>query len=198
MGTHTPDRERHMSEPIPEATPPVVPATPVPDPPKPTAPSEPDKAPKDWQAEAEKWKAFARKHEDSAKANADKASRFDEFEEANKTEMQKAADRATAAEAKVAEFESRTLRAEVAASKGIPAALLSGSTKEELEASADALLAFRGEKTKPDFGGGDRGGDVTAKGKQLYQSDLSGMTPQAIEAARIAGQLDNLMQGKTS
>ncbi|TFI40274.1 hypothetical protein E4P29_25520 [Rhodococcus sp. 1R11] len=39
---------------------------------------------------------------------------------------------------------SAQLRSDVATAKGIPAQLLSGSTKEELEAHADALLAFRG------------------------------------------------------
>lgn len=37
-------------------------------------------------------------------------------------------------------------RALVAAAKGVPEALLTGSTKEELESAADALIAFRGEQ----------------------------------------------------
>ena len=186
-----------MSESTPETTlettPPVVPATPTDATPKPTTTSEPDKDSKDWQAEAEKWRAFARKHEDASKANAAKAKQFDEFEEANKTELQRSADRADAAEAKVAEIEARATRAEVAAAKGIPAALLSGSTQEELEASADALIAFRGEKPKPDFGGGDRGGDVGAKGSQLTKSDIDRMTPEQIVEARKAGRFDQIM-----
>jgi hypothetical protein len=158
------------------------------------APAADTVAEKDWQAEAEKWKAFARKHEDTAKANADKAKRFDEFEESQKSETQKAVDRAAAAEAKIAEIETRALRAEVAADKGIPAALLSGATKEDLEASADALLAFRGEKPKPDFGAGDRGADVGARGKQLTKGDLSSMTHAEINEARRAGRLDDLLR----
>jgi hypothetical protein len=150
-------------------------------------------AEKDWQAEAEKWKAFARKHEDAAKANADKAKRFDEFEESQKTELQKAADRAAAAEAKAAEIEARAIRAEVAAAKGVPATLLSGSTQEELEASADALIAFRGEKPKPDFGGGDRGTDVAAKGGQLGAEDVKRMTPDQIVEAKAAGRLNDYL-----
>lgn len=150
-------------------------------------------AEKDWQAEAAKWKAFARKHEDTAKANADKARRFDEFEESQKTEQQRLADRATAAEAKVAEIEARALRAEVAAAKGIPVGLLSGSTQEELEASADALLAFRGEKPKPDFGGGARGDDVTAKSAPLSNEDVKKLYAEKrydeIEQARKDGRI---------
>lgn len=75
-----------------------------------------------------------------------RAAKLDEIEEANKTEAQKLADRAEAAEKRAAEYESKAMRSDVAADKGVPVALLSGSTKEELEASADALLAFRGEQ----------------------------------------------------
>ena len=180
-----------MSDPTPEA-PPVVPVVPPTDPPKPAVPPVPDKVETDWQAEAEKWKAHSRKHEDAEKANADKAKRFDEFEESQKTEQQRLADRAATAEAKVVEIEARALRAEVAAAKGIPAALLSGSTQEELEASADALLAFRGEKPKPDFGGGDRGDDVKT-GAQLSKADVSKLYAEKrydeIEQARKDGRI---------
>jgi len=82
---------------------------------------------------------------DEVKAKADKLA---EFEESQKTEVQKAQDRLAAAEKRAAELESKATRAEVAAAKGVPAALLSGSTQEELEASADALIAFKGEQAK--------------------------------------------------
>lgn len=74
-----------------------------------------------------------------------KAAKFAEWEESQKTASQKAIDRAEAAEKRAAELETRTVRAEVAAAKGIPAELLTGSTREELEASADALIAFKGD-----------------------------------------------------
>lgn len=77
------------------------------------------------------------------------ADRLAQLEEANKTEAQKTADRLAAAEKRATELEAKALRAEVAASKGVPAALLTGSTAEELEAAADALIAFRGEQGKP-------------------------------------------------
>lgn len=76
-----------------------------------------------------------------------KAEQFDALEEQNKTELQKALDRAAAAEALAAEATKVSLRTSIAAAKNVPASLLSGSTKEELEAAADALLAFRGEQT---------------------------------------------------
>lgn len=75
-----------------------------------------------------------------------KAARLTEIEEANKTEAEKAAARAEAAEKRAAELEAQVIRAEVAAAKGVPVALLTGSTQEELEAAADALIEFRGEQ----------------------------------------------------
>jgi len=75
-----------------------------------------------------------------------KAEKYADWEESQKTESQKANDRAETAEKRAAELETRTTRAEVSAAKGVPAELLSGSTQEQLEASADALIKFQGEK----------------------------------------------------
>ena len=74
-----------------------------------------------------------------------RAAKLDEIEEANKTEAQKTADRVAELERVNAELTGAKLRSDVAAAKGVPAGLLSGSTQEELEASADALIEFRGE-----------------------------------------------------
>lgn len=74
------------------------------------------------------------------------AAELAQIKEANKTEAEKAAARAEAAEKRAAELEGKALRAEVAAAKGVPVALLTGSTQEELEAAADALIEFRGEQ----------------------------------------------------
>lgn len=76
-----------------------------------------------------------------------KAQRLDELEEASKTEQQKANDRAAAAEKAATEATTKLLRYEVAAAKGVPAKLagrLQGSTREEMEADADDLLATLG------------------------------------------------------
>jgi len=75
-----------------------------------------------------------------------RAGKFTELEEANRTESEKIADRLAAAEKRAAELEGAALKASVAEAKGVPSALLSGSTQEELEAAADALIAFRGEQ----------------------------------------------------
>lgn len=146
-----------------------------------------------------KWKALARKHEQNAKANAEKAKRLDELEEASKTELEKAQARAEAAEKAFAEATATALRATVAADKGVPAALLTGSTQEELEAAADALLAFKGAtpKAPPADGQGKVGTPVTGP-TQWTRDDLKGKTPAEIDAAREAGHLRDLLNPKTT
>lgn len=151
---------------------------------------------KDWQAEAEKWKSFARKHEQQAKDNAEKARRLDELEESQKSELQKVAERAEAAERRAAEIELRAMRAEVAATKGVPVDLLTGSTVEELESMADALIAYRGAQPKPDFGAGDRGDDVKGL-RQVTEAEFSRMTPQQINTARSEGRLDTILSKRS-
>lgn len=91
----------------------------------------------------------ALKSEREAKAAAEKRAaaaeaRIKEFEDAQKTDAEKQAERLAEFERENAELKSAKTRAEVAAAKGVPASLLSGSTQDELEASADALLAFKG------------------------------------------------------
>ena len=63
--------------------------------------------------------------------------------EADKTELQKAQERAEAAEKRAVEAEFAALRGRVAASKGVPASSLTGTTEDELTASADELIAWR-------------------------------------------------------
>lgn len=126
----------------------------------------------DLAAEVEKWKALARKNEARAKENSDKAKRLDDLEEAQKSELEKLTARAEAAEAKIAEREkadaTRALADEVAKAKSegrttpISASILRGSTREELEAHADEILALIPEKPKAatDGTGGARGDDI--------------------------------------
>lgn len=113
---------------------------------------------KDWKAEAEKFKALSRKNEADKKANADKARLWDEFQQQQKTETERLSEAKAAAERDAAEARVELVRVTVANEKGVPAQLLTGSTKEELEASADALLAFKGA-TQPalDLGQGNQG-----------------------------------------
>lgn len=78
---------------------------------------------------------------DDLKAKADKLA---QFEESQKSEAQRAQERLDAAEKRASELELKATRAEVAAAKGVPVALLSGSTQAELESAADALIQFKG------------------------------------------------------
>lgn len=75
-----------------------------------------------------------------------KAEMYDQIEEANKTELQKAQERADGLQAELDAMKKtnalRDLRDEVSKEKGVPASLLTGSTKEECEAQADQILSF--------------------------------------------------------
>ena len=80
---------------------------------------------------------------DELKAKADKLT---EIENANRSEAEKAAEKAAAAEKRAADAETRAMRLEVAAEKGLTPAQakrLVGATREELEAdAADILESF--------------------------------------------------------
>lgn len=81
------------------------------------------------------------------------AARLQEFEDRDKSEAEKVAERAKAAEDRAAQAESKSLRLEVAFEKGLTPAQakrLVGSTRDELEADADELLeTFKPSEEKP-------------------------------------------------
>ncbi|MFM8155501.1 MAG: hypothetical protein ACKOAF_05430 [Actinomycetes bacterium] len=153
----------------------------------------------DLAAEIEKWKSLSRKHEARAKDNADKAKRLDEIEEQSKSDLQKAIERAEKAEAQSAEAELKAIRAEVAASKGVPADMLRGETLEALTESADRLLEFRGTSATPPApsseGQGKRGEPIGGKSDQITSIDaLKNMKPEEINEARRSGRLDLILK----
>ena len=91
--------------------------------------------------------AKIRKANSEAKNLRERLKKFEdaerEREEASKSELQRAVERAEAAEKKLAELEFNALRNEIALSKGLTPAQakrLQGATKEELESDADELL----------------------------------------------------------
>jgi NAD-specific glutamate dehydrogenase len=149
----------------------------------------------DLSAEVEKWKAMSKKNEQRAKENLDKAKRFDEFEEANKTELERMLARAETAEKAVLDASARTLRAEIAATKGVPLELLSGTTQEELEASADSLLAFKGTmpKAATSEGAGNVGEPIGGSAQITSLELLNSMSPEEVGKARREGRLATLM-----
>ena len=112
------------------------------------AAQEPETTETDWRAMSRKWEQRAKDANAKLKELEPVAAKAVELEEASKSELQKAQERAEAAERALADATVAAARAEVAAAKGVPVALLSGDTREALEASADALLAFRDETAR--------------------------------------------------
>ena len=80
----------------------------------------------------------------------EKAGRLDALEESQKTELQKANERASAAEAELAslkrEAEIREIREKVARETGVPSHLLHGETEEECTAQATEIKSFASPK----------------------------------------------------
>lgn len=92
-------------------------------------------------AEREARKQAERQLRDTQKA-------LKEYEDRDKSELQKALERAEAAEKQAAAAQFSAMRTKVAAAKGVPASSLTGTTEEELNASADELIAWR-DANKP-------------------------------------------------
>jgi hypothetical protein len=117
--------------------------TPEPVSPEPTAnPTDPAQE-TDWKAEADRLKAEARKWETRSKENGAAAKRLAEIEESQKSDLQRALDRAEAAERRAAEFETvqqiQAWKADIAKATGVPAQYLRGTTEDELKAHAEEL-----------------------------------------------------------
>ena len=93
----------------------------------------------------------------------DKAAKFDQVEEASKSDLQKEQDKSAKLQAELdkmkAQASAQAARDKVAAAKGVPAHLLTGSTEEECTAQADKLLQWRGDAQK--YPGVKDGGEVT-------------------------------------
>ena len=106
------------------------------------------------------------------KATADALAKLKELEDRDKTEAQKTQEALEKAQRDLADLTLAKTRAEVAAAKGVPPQLLTGSTQADLEASADALIQFRDTATaprtpQPDPNQGGQGGDATNLGQQF-------------------------------
>ena len=106
---------------------------------------------KKLRAEAAKYRTEAQE----AKAKAQ------EYEDAQKSELEKAQDKLAATEEAKAQAEATLLRYEVATSKGVPSQLmelLTGSSQEELERQADLILenAKTADAPQATFEGGPR------------------------------------------
>lgn len=136
------------AEPAPPAEPGAEPATAQPseaEQPEQEPSTEPDKGEeKDWQAEAAKWKSMARKHEGEARKNATAAQKYTEWQDAQKSEQQRLADRLAAAETERDDARRGHAQLMAAATHNIPPSLIDrigGSTADEINESAEALAA---------------------------------------------------------
>lgn len=112
------------------------------------------------------------------------AARLKEFEDRDKTDQQKLAERAEAAEKRATDLESRSLRLEVAFEKGLTPAQakrLVGTTRDELEADADEVLRDF-PALKPD---GRPRGDLD-QGVRTPAPPLTDGSPRSLIAAGLA------------
>ena len=133
-----------------------TPATASPSSASPAQPAESGKSaePTDWEAEAAKWKSLARRHEgkhldalgfksrDEIEQLRQSAQKYSEFEETQKTEIQKATERAQTFEQQLADERAQNARLLAAATHNIPPELielLGSGTAEQIGARAEVL-----------------------------------------------------------
>lgn len=105
----------------------------------------------DYKAKYEEAIGHSRTWEQRAKENKAAADELTQLKEAQKTDEQKRQEREAERDRELAELKADKLRSEVAEAKSdpekgihVPAHLLRGSTREELEKSADELIKFKG------------------------------------------------------
>lgn len=151
--------------------------------PEPTAPSvspEPTAPPADPPADDPKVfdADYVRKLRSEAAAHRKEAqeakAKNDEYENAQRSELEKAQAKTTKAEQRAAEAEAKLLRFEIATEKQVPSKLvplLTGKTREELEAQA-ALLLENAKPADPDFDGGPRDPSPPAKTADMAHNEL--------------------------
>lgn len=119
-----------------------------------------------------------------------KAAKYDELEDANKSEQQKLADKVAEAERKAQEAEARALRFEVAHERGLTAAQakrLVGTTREELDADATELLdSFKAPEADGDKGGA---GPARKPTENLRGGGAPNEEPEETDPLKLAAQV---------
>jgi hypothetical protein len=148
----------------------------------------------DWKKEARKWEARAKE----ANALKDDAERWREYEQSQKSDHEKLAERLATAESTASEAVAQLTRYEVATQKGIPAdalELLQGSDRTQLEASADKLLSLIADQSKPKLRPDtNQGQPAPANVGQITRAELETMTPSEIMKAKAEGRLTDLLR----
>lgn len=106
-----------------------------------------------------------------------KAEKFDEVEEANKSELQKAIDKANKLQSELdtltKQNEVRAVRDEVSQTTGVPASLLTGSTKDECEAQAKAIAEYKAQTTPAAYPSVKDGGDPQLNAKKTTRDQFA-------------------------
>lgn len=111
---------------------------------------------------------------DTLKAKAEK---YDEAEEANKSELQKALDKANKLQTELDNLtkqnEIRAVRDEVSQTTGVPSSLLTGSTKEECEAQAKAIAEYKAQSMPSAYPTVKDGGDPQLNAKKSTRDQFA-------------------------
>lgn len=106
-----------------------------------------------------------------------KAAKYDEAEEANKSELQKAIDRANALQSQLDDLQQRDtvrqVRDEVSKETGVPASLLTASTKEECEAQAKAIAEYKAQTAPSAYPTVKDGGDPQMNTKKSTRDQFA-------------------------
>ena len=110
-----------------------------------------------------------------------KASKFDEVEQASKTELQKAQERAEAAEKRAVEFEQTALKTRIAVEMGVIPEVVSGTDEKTMRESAQRVLDWAAQGKKP-----------APKPTQLASGSAA---PKSGEQGRAAAALRAMRQG---
>lgn len=149
----------------------------------------------DWKSEARKWEKRAKE----ANALREDADKWREYEAAQKPIQERLAEELATTKAEAESARISLLRYEVATSKNLPAdaiRLLTGSTREELDESADTLLALIAtqSKTTPALPDVNQGKPAPSSAGQITdRATLQGMTPAEVMKAKAEGRLDSLL-----
>ena len=96
-----------------------------------------------------------------------KAAKYDEMEEASKSELQKMSEKAMSLETELNSMkkaaEVRKIRDEVAKETGVPASLLTGETQEDCKAQAEAIKEFARPSEYPTVKDGGETNKITGR-----------------------------------
>jgi hypothetical protein len=140
-----------------------------------------EEPPQTFDAEyVKKLRAEAAKYRTENKALSDKAKQWDEHSEAQKTELERALEKKAEAERRMEELRSEAARSKVASKYDLPLSLsdrLRGSSEEEMEEDAKAMLAELEKKYIPKKGPGR---EETGAGVGGKKPNYEAMSPKEL------------------